>query len=54
MGSPTSAEFTPTESLTHQSYSAPPNDDHPSDIYLYSNYNVRPFSEISTIVDNSA
>jgi leucine-zipper-like transcriptional regulator 1 len=41
MDPPPSPEFTPTESLIHQPYSAPPSDDHPSDIYLYSNYNVR-------------
>jgi hypothetical protein len=41
MDSPSSPEFTTTESLIHQPYSAPPSDDHPSDIYLYSNYNVR-------------
>ncbi|KAF8237175.1 galactose oxidase [Tricholoma matsutake] len=39
MDSPSSPEYTPSESLTHQPYSAPPTDDHPSDIYLYSNYN---------------
>ncbi|KIL67898.1 hypothetical protein M378DRAFT_73224 [Amanita muscaria Koide BX008] len=32
-------EYTPSESLIHQPYSAPPSEDHPSDIYLYSNYN---------------
>ncbi|KAF5382645.1 hypothetical protein D9615_002796 [Tricholomella constricta] len=32
-------EFTPTESLIHLPYSAPPSEDHPSDIFLYSNYN---------------
>ncbi|KAF9464161.1 regulatory protein ral2 [Collybia nuda] len=32
-------DFTPTESLVHLPYSAPPSEDHPSDIYLYSNYN---------------
>ena len=36
-----SQEFTPTESLVHLPYSAPPTDDFPNDIYLYSNYNVR-------------
>lgn len=34
------SEFTPTEALVHLPYSAPPSEDHPSDIYLYSNYNV--------------
>lgn len=33
-------EFTPSESLIHLPYSAPPSEDHPCDIYLYSNYNV--------------
>jgi hypothetical protein len=33
-------EMTPTESLIHLPYSAPPSQDHPSDIYLYSNNNV--------------
>jgi hypothetical protein len=36
-------EVTPTESLVHLPYSAPPSEDHPSDIYLYSNYNVSIF-----------
>lgn len=36
-----SQEFTPTESLIHLPSSAPPTDDFPNDIYLYSNYNVR-------------
>jgi leucine-zipper-like transcriptional regulator 1 len=44
MDTPSSPEFTSTESLIHQPYSAPPSDDHPSDIYLYSNYNVRLYS----------
>jgi len=39
--SPSSQEFTPTESLVHLPYSASPTDDFPNDIYLYSNYNVR-------------
>jgi hypothetical protein len=34
-------EFTSSESLIHLPYSAPPSEDHPCDIYLYSNYNVR-------------
>ncbi|KAF8073618.1 regulatory protein ral2 [Lyophyllum atratum] len=38
-GSKPPTEFTSTESLIHQPYSAPPSEDHPSDIYLYSNYN---------------
>ncbi|EIW80993.1 galactose oxidase [Coniophora puteana RWD-64-598 SS2] len=38
--SPTSSkEFTPSESLVHVPYSAPPTDDYPNDIYLYSNFN---------------
>ncbi|KAG6868625.1 hypothetical protein C0993_000215 [Termitomyces sp. T159_Od127] len=32
-------EFTPSEALTHLPYSAPPSEEHPCDIYLYSNYN---------------
>ncbi|KAG6903254.1 hypothetical protein C0995_000149 [Termitomyces sp. Mi166 len=32
-------EFTPSEALTHLPYSAPPTEEHPCDIYLYSNYN---------------
>ncbi|KAJ7675669.1 hypothetical protein DFH06DRAFT_1466493 [Mycena polygramma] len=32
-------DITPSESLNHLPYSAAPNDEHPSDIYLYSNYN---------------
>lgn len=39
--SPSSQEFTSTESLVHLPYSASPTDDFPNDIYLYSNYNVR-------------
>ena len=54
MDSPSSSDFTPTESLSHQPYSAPPNDDHPSDIYLYSNYNVCYLSVLFTVVDNFA
>ena len=41
--SPSSQDFTPTESLVHLPYSASPTDDFPNDIYLYSNYNVRPW-----------
>ena len=33
-------EPSPAESLIHLPYTAPPTDDFPSDIYLYSNYNV--------------
>ncbi|KAJ6508565.1 hypothetical protein C8R45DRAFT_859667, partial [Mycena sanguinolenta] len=32
-------DVTSPDSLTHLPYSAAPNDEHPSDIYLYSNYN---------------
>ncbi|KAF5382281.1 hypothetical protein D9757_008441 [Collybiopsis confluens] len=34
-----SGEFTNSESLTHLPYSAAPTDEHPADIFLYSNYN---------------
>lgn len=37
---PNSPDFTPSESLVHLPYSACPTEDYPSDIYLYSNYNV--------------
>ncbi|KAJ3747105.1 hypothetical protein DFH05DRAFT_1414266 [Lentinula detonsa] len=33
------ANYTSSESLTHLPYSAAPTDEHPADIYLYSNYN---------------
>ncbi|KAJ3877989.1 hypothetical protein F5051DRAFT_406893 [Lentinula edodes] len=33
------ADYTSSESLTHIPYSTTPTDDHPADIYLYSNYN---------------
>ncbi|KAJ7176001.1 hypothetical protein C8R46DRAFT_76899 [Mycena filopes] len=36
---PPPEDITPSESLIHLPYSAAPNDEHPSDIYLYSNYN---------------
>ncbi|KDR82671.1 hypothetical protein GALMADRAFT_220660 [Galerina marginata CBS 339.88] len=32
-------DVTPPENMTHLQYSSPPTEDHPSDIYLYSNYN---------------
>lgn len=35
-------EFTTPDSLQHQTYSAPPTEEHPADIFLYSNYNVCP------------
>jgi hypothetical protein len=39
---PSSAkDYTSSESLVHLPYSAAPTDEHPSDIYLFSNYNVR-------------
>ncbi|KIK57179.1 hypothetical protein GYMLUDRAFT_173135 [Collybiopsis luxurians FD-317 M1] len=34
-----SGDFTASESLTHLPYSAAPTDEHPADIFLYSNYN---------------
>jgi hypothetical protein len=37
----TSPEATPTSTLIHLPYSAQPSPSHPSDIFLYSNYNVR-------------
>jgi len=33
-------EVTPSNTLTHLPYTAQPTDEHPSDIFLYSNYNV--------------
>lgn len=33
-------DVTPAQSLIHLPYSAAPTEDHPADIYLYSNYNV--------------
>jgi hypothetical protein len=33
-------EVTPSNALTHLSYTADPTDEHPSEIFLYSNYNV--------------
>lgn len=45
---PPSTEFTKTENLIHLPYSAPPTDDFPNDIYLYSNYNVSIWSAFST------
>ncbi|KAF7299627.1 hypothetical protein HMN09_00968100 [Mycena chlorophos] len=36
---PPTEDTTTSESLHHLPYSAPPDDEHPSDIYLYSNYN---------------
>lgn len=37
-----SEEATPSESMTHLPYSVAPTEGYPSDIYLYSNYNVCP------------
>jgi leucine-zipper-like transcriptional regulator 1 len=37
---PANSEATPSESLLHLPYSAAPTEEHPADIYLYSNYNV--------------
>lgn len=37
-------ESTPSDSLIHLPYSAPPTKEHPSDIYMYSNYNVSSLS----------
>ncbi|CAK5284139.1 unnamed protein product [Mycena citricolor] len=42
-------DSTPTENLVHLPHSAAPNDEHPSDIYLYSNYNVG-FNSISRLL----
>ena len=39
--SPDSLQCTPSESLQHLPYSADPTEEFPSDILLYSNYNVR-------------
>jgi leucine-zipper-like transcriptional regulator 1 len=38
------ADVTTPDKLIHLPYSTPPTEDEPSDIYLYSNYNVRIFS----------
>lgn len=43
---PSSPEFTSPESLNRLPYSTLPTEDHPSDIYLYSNYNVRKLSSL--------
>ncbi|KAL0961297.1 hypothetical protein HGRIS_006256 [Hohenbuehelia grisea] len=37
--SPSTSDFSPPESLIHLPYSTAPTEDHPSDIFLYSNYN---------------
>jgi hypothetical protein len=36
-------EVTPSNTLTHLPYTAEPTDEHPSEIFLYSNYNVSYF-----------
>ena len=41
-----SDDITSSESLIHLPYSVTPTEDHPCDIYLYSNYNVRPNSNL--------
>ena len=38
-GTPTTP--TPRDAFVHLPYSAPPTEEYPTDIYLYSNYNVR-------------
>ncbi|KAH7928465.1 galactose oxidase [Leucogyrophana mollusca] len=45
---PSSQEFTPSESLAHLPYSTAPTDDFPNDIYLYSNYN---FTDVKRELD---
>lgn len=46
-----SDEFTKSESLVHLPYSAPPTDEFPNDIYLYSNYNVSHLSPFHSVPD---
>ena len=41
----TFADATPSETLIHLPYSVAPTEDDPSDIYLYSNYNVRNYRQ---------
>lgn len=43
-----SDNITSSDSLIHLPYSVPPTEDHPCDIYLYSNYNVRSNSNVLT------
>ena len=43
---PPSDDITSSESLIHLPCSVTPTEDHPCDIYLYSNYNVRPNSNL--------
>ena len=40
----TTKEFTAQDALIHLPYSTVPTDDHPSDIYLFSNYNVSSYA----------
>lgn len=40
----TTKEFTAQDALIHLPYSDAPTDDHPSDIYLFSNYNVSSYA----------
>ena len=39
----TTKEFTAQDAQIHLPYSTTPTDEHPSDIYLFSNYNVSPY-----------
>lgn len=53
--SPSAQVFTSPDSFVHMPYSAPPTDDFPNDIYLYSNYNFtdvkREFEVFSPLPD---
>lgn len=42
-------EVTPSNTLTHLPYTAEPTDEHPSEIFLYSNYNVSHFNTLSLL-----
>ncbi|OAX40956.1 galactose oxidase [Rhizopogon vinicolor AM-OR11-026] len=52
---PPAQSFTSPDSFVHMPYSAPPTDDYPNDIYLYSNYNFtdvkREFEVFSPLPD---
>lgn len=52
---PTAQALTPSDSFVHMPYSAPPTDNFPNDIYLYSNYNFtdvkREFEVFSPLPD---
>jgi hypothetical protein len=52
---PSTQAFTSSDSFVHMPYSAPPTDDFPNDIYLYSNYNFtdvkREFEVFSPLPD---